>query len=84
MPKSLQEKWKAELYEKFGLTFKIVETAKDLIADLSSKSETVRAIINYEKIRMRKAKDKDDETDKKGKPEIYKSCRLSCREPASV
>lgn len=65
-PKSLQEKWKAELYEKFGLTFKIVETAKDLIADLSSKSETVRAIINYEKIRMRKAKDKDDETDKKG------------------
>jgi superfamily II DNA or RNA helicase len=53
-PKSLQEKWKAELYEKFGLTFKIVESSKDLIADLSSKSGAVRAIINYEKIRLKR------------------------------
>lgn len=53
-PKSLQEKWKAELFEKFGLMFKIIESAKDLIADLESKSNTVRAIVNYEKIRMPK------------------------------
>lgn len=66
-PKSLQEKWKAELYEKFGLTFKIVENTKDLISDLSSKSGIVRAIINYEKIRMPKIKNKDEhkQTDKK-------------------
>ncbi|MGL6178521.1 MAG: DEAD/DEAH box helicase [Tannerellaceae bacterium] len=59
-PKSLQEKWKAELYEKFGLTFKIIESAKDLIADLNAKSGTVRAIINYEKIRMRRGKEKEE------------------------
>lgn len=53
-PKSLQEKWKAELYEKFGLAFKIIESSKDLIADLNAKSGYVRAIINYEKIRFRK------------------------------
>lgn len=64
-PKSLQEKWKAELFEKFGLTFKIVETAKDLIADLSSKSETIRAIVNYEKIRMRRSKGDDKNENKK-------------------
>ena len=62
-PKSLQEKWKAELYEKFGLKFKIIESTKDLIADLSSKSETVRAIINYEKIRMRRDKEDEDEVE---------------------
>ena len=65
-PKSLQEKWKAELYEKFGLTFKIVDTAKELINDLNAKTGTVRAIVNYEKIRGRKSKVKDDEA-KKGK-----------------
>lgn len=59
-PKSLQDKWKAELYEKFGLTFKIIESAKDLIADLSSKAGTVRAIVNYEKVRMRRGKSKED------------------------
>lgn len=51
-PMSLQEKWQSELYEKFGLTFKIVENSKDLIADLSSKAGSVRAIINYDKIRI--------------------------------
>ena len=64
-PKSLQEKWKAELYEKFGLKFKIVESSKDLIADLASKSETVRAIINYEKIRMHREKDEEVEINKR-------------------
>lgn len=60
-PKSLQEKWKAELYEKFGLTFKIIDNTKDLIADLSAKTGIVRAIVNYEKIRMSRSKDKDEE-----------------------
>lgn len=60
-PKSLQEKWKAELYEKFGLTFKIVDNAKDLIADLQAKTGTVRAIVNYEKVRMRKRATKDEQ-----------------------
>ena len=59
-PKSLQEKWKSELYEKFGLTFKIIESTKDLIADLASKSGSVRAIINYEKIRIRQSKHKNN------------------------
>lgn len=63
-PKSLQEKWKAELYEKFGLTFKIVDTAKELINDLNAKTGTVRAIVNYEKIRGRKSKGKEDGTKK--------------------
>lgn len=65
-PKSLQEKWRAELYEKFGLAFKIIESSKDLIADMQSKSSAVRAIINYEKIRMRKGKEKTEEKASKG------------------
>lgn len=60
-PRSLQEKWRAELFEKFGLTFKIIESAKDLIADLESKSNTVHAIVNYEKMRMPKDKNKEKE-----------------------
>lgn len=59
-PKSLQEKWKAELYEKFGLPFKIVESTKDLIADLQAKTGTVRAIVNYEKMRMSNNKNKGE------------------------
>jgi hypothetical protein len=64
-PKSLQEKWKAELYEKFGLAFKIVESSKDLIADLNAKAGNVRAIINYEKIRLRKTRDEEEIKDGK-------------------
>ena len=67
-PKSLQEKWKAELYEKFGLTFKIVDTTKELINDLNAKTGTVRAIVNYEKIRGRKSKVKEDGTKKDKMP----------------
>lgn len=36
--------------------FKIVDTAKELINDLNAKTGTVRAIVNYEKIRGRKSK----------------------------
>lgn len=53
-PKSLQEKWRTELEEKFALKFKIVEHACDLINDLQSFSGSVRAIVNYEKIEMPK------------------------------
>ena len=58
-PKSLQEKWKSELYEKFGLAFKIYEDTKDLIDDLSTRGRLVRGIINYERIRTRREKDKE-------------------------
>lgn len=65
-PKSLQHKWKAELLEKFGLDFTIYDTAKELIADLSSGVKIVRAILNYEKIRLKETKeDEKDETIKK-------------------
>lgn len=65
-PKSLQHKWKAELLEKFGLDFTIYDTAKELIADLSSGVKIVRAILNYEKIRLKETKeDEKDETLKK-------------------
>jgi hypothetical protein len=57
-PRSLQNKWQSELYEKFGLAFKIIESSKDLIADLDSKSGLVRAIVNYEKIRLPRSKGK--------------------------
>jgi len=53
-PKSLQEKWKNELYEKFGLLFKIYDRSRDLIMDVSERNGTVLAIVNYEKIRMPK------------------------------
>ncbi len=70
-PKSLQEKWKAELLEKFGLSFHIYESSKDLINDLEEQRGNVRAIVNYEKIRMKKDDDDDNEkgenTEEKGK-----------------
>lgn len=65
-PKSLQHKWKAELQEKFGLDFKIYESTKDLIDDLSSGTKTVRAIVNYERIRQKENKE-DNKTSKKSK-----------------
>ena len=60
-PMSLQGKWKAELFEKFGLSFKIYDSNKDLITDLQDRAHDVHAIINYEKIRMPRSKEKDDE-----------------------
>lgn len=56
-PKSLQEKWKVELRDKFALQFKIYESSKDLIDDLESRRGQTRAIINYEKIRQKKDRD---------------------------
>lgn len=63
-PMSLQAKWKAELFEKFGLSFKIYDSNKDLITDLQDHAHDVHAIINYEKIRMPRSKEKDDEDPK--------------------
>ncbi len=51
-PKSLQEKWKDELYNKFGISFTIYEDKNTLIQNLNDFS--VKGIINYEKIRQRK------------------------------
>lgn len=66
-PKSLQEKWKAELQEKFGLSFRIYDDSKDLLDDLQYRNGQVRAIINYEKIRFKKQDTKKAE--KTGEPD---------------
>ncbi|MGN1253179.1 MAG: SNF2-related protein, partial [Prevotella sp.] len=82
-PKSLQEKWKAELIEKFALNFKIYETGKDLIDDLENNRGNVHAIINYEKIRYQKPKEKTAKVDAKKKYTnlvdylMSNSCRFS-------
>ena len=69
-PKSLQRKWKDELAFKFGLQFKIYESQKDLLADMQEHRVAVHSIINYEKIRMKRQKSKDE---KKAKDEMPKS-----------
>ena len=69
-PKSLQGKWKDELAFKFGLQFKIYESQKDLLADMQEHRVAVHAIINYEKIRMKRQKSKDE---KKAKDEMPKN-----------
>jgi len=68
--KSLQRKWKDELAFKFGLQFKIYESQKDLLADMQEHRVAVHAIINYEKIRMKRQKSKDE---KKAKDEMPKN-----------
>lgn len=52
-PISLQAKWKAELKDKFGLTFTIAESNKELVKMLQDHDGNVRAIINYDKIRSK-------------------------------
>ena len=69
-PKSLQSKWKDELAFKFALQFKIYESQKDLLADMQEHRVAVHAIINYEKIRMKRQKSKDE---KKAKDEMPKN-----------
>ena len=69
-PKSLQRKWKDELAFKFGLQFKIYESQKELINDMQEHRVSVHAIVNYEKIRMKRQKTKDE---KKPKDEMYKN-----------
>ncbi|MBO5963652.1 MAG: DEAD/DEAH box helicase family protein, partial [Bacteroidales bacterium] len=71
-PKSLQEKWRTELIEKFGLSFKIYERAKDLIPDLEEHRGDVRAIVNYEMIRMKGDDEKNDNDDENNNKEKKK------------
>ena len=70
-PKSLQRKWKDELAFKFGLQFKIYDSQKELLSDMQDHRVSVHAIVNYEKIRMKKRKDSD--TGKNGKDDIPKN-----------
>ncbi len=56
-PKSLQMKWKDELMNKFGLSFKIYESKKELADDFSERGNNLKAIINYENIRSFKTED---------------------------
>lgn len=50
-PNSLQSKWQDELREKFGFNFEIY-TKDRLIYDINNKEGYIRAIVNYEKIRI--------------------------------
>lgn len=64
-PKSLQEKWQMELREKFNFQFKIYDTTNDLISDIQNRSGTIKAIVNYEKIRLTKDGDNKKTSKKK-------------------
>jgi len=64
-PKSLQNKWREELIEKFGLTFKIYDSSKELINDLEDNDGRVRGIVNYEKIRAQLSKKQDKDPKKR-------------------
>jgi SNF2 family DNA or RNA helicase len=64
-PKSLQEKWQTELKLKFNLDFKIYDNSKDFLSDLKDRPSTLRAIINYEKIRPKKVSKSKNENEKK-------------------
>lgn len=55
-PKSLQNKWKEELFNKFGFKFKIYDRAKDLFDDMQDSRTPVHAIVNYEKMRQSSSK----------------------------
>lgn len=47
----LQVKWRDELQNKYGITFKIYEDKKDFIRDLEDREGSFKGIINYDKIR---------------------------------
>lgn len=63
-PVSLEKKWKEELREKFALNFTVYDDVPTLIEDLRTKPSMVKAIINYEKIRLKR---EDSEGQKKDK-----------------
>ena len=64
-PKSLQVKWRSELIEKFGMFFKIYDTAIEFIKDLEDNDGKVRGILNYEKIRYSTSKEKKEKSKNK-------------------
>lgn len=63
-PKSLREKWQMELQEKFNFHFKTYDSANDLVADIKERKGMVKAIVNYENIRLPKV-DKNEKTSSK-------------------
>lgn len=65
-PNSLRLKWQTELSDKFGLTFDIIEDNKQLLQMLKMHDGHIRAIVNYEKIRLPKPKSGEE---KEIKPE---------------
>ena len=50
-PNSIRSNWATELNEKFGLDFFEVETKDTLIHELIHHNGTVRAVVNYDKVR---------------------------------
>ena len=64
-PKSLQEKWQTELQEKFNFQFKIYDSTKELISDIKERGGTIKAIVNYEKIRLPKGASEKESSEKK-------------------
>ncbi len=72
-PNSLKGKWQTELDDKFGLAFDIVENAEQLVNMLRIHDGNVRAIVNYEKLRMPKEiKEEDEESKKQDERNILK------------
>lgn len=64
-PNSLRIKWRTELQEKFGVSFKLYESLNDAAEDLRAHPQTARGILNYEKIRAKKQEEEVDDKDKK-------------------
>lgn len=60
-PISLQKKWKDELKDKFGLTFTIIDSAKEFVRLLQDQDGHARIIMNYEKIRSKTDSEKQEE-----------------------
>lgn len=50
-PMSLRAKWATELNDKFGLEFMDIDKKEQLLQELQHHNGTVRAVINYDKIR---------------------------------
>ncbi len=50
-PMSLRAKWATELNDKFGLEFMEIDKKEQLLQELQHHNGTVRAVINYDKIR---------------------------------
>ena len=65
-PKSLQKKWQTELKEKFSLNFKIYDSTTEFVSDIKDFGGSIKAIINYEKVRPPR------KTAKNTKPDLFK------------
>lgn len=50
-PMALREKWATELQEKFGLDFIEIEDKNQFLRELKNHNGTVRAVVNYDKVR---------------------------------